>query len=104
LRHKIWIVSFCLLLTACSGVKNQQGSGGSTSLTALSVTPSAVSIAVAATVSLHATGTYSDGSTKDLTSSVTWSSSDSNAASVSASGIATGVATGIVTKEPLRSP
>jgi uncharacterized protein YjdB len=97
LRHKIWILSFCLLLTACSGVKNQQGSGGSASLTALSVTPSAVSIAVAATVSLHVTGTYSDGSTKDLTSSVTWSSSDPNAASVSASGLATGVATGVVT-------
>jgi trimeric autotransporter adhesin len=43
------------------------------------------------------TGTYSDGSTKDLTSSVTWSSSDPNAASVSASGLATGVATGVVT-------
>jgi len=97
LRHKIWILSFCLLLTACSGVKNQQGSGGSASLTALSVTPSAVSIAVAATVSLHVTGTYSDGSTKDLTPSVTWSSSDPNAASVSASGVATGVATGVVT-------
>jgi uncharacterized protein YjdB len=100
LRHKIWILSFCLLLTACSGVKDQKGSGGSggsASLTALSVTPSAVSIAVAATVSLHATGTYSDGSAKDLTSSVTWNSSDSNAASVSAAGVATGVATGVVT-------
>ncbi len=97
MRHKIWILSFCLLLTACSGVKNQQGSGGSASLTALSVTPSAVSIAVAATVSLHVAGTYSDGSTKDLTPSVTWSSSDPNAASVSASGVATGVATGVVT-------
>ena len=97
MRHKIWILSFCLLLTACSGVKDQQGSGGSASLTALSVTPSAVSIAVAATVSLHVTGTYSDGSTKDLTSSVAWSSSDSHAASVSASGVATGVATGVVT-------
>lgn len=100
MRHKIWILSFCLLLTACSGVKDQKGSGasgGSASLTALSVTPSAVSIAVAATVSLHATGTYSDGSAKDLTSSVTWNSSDSNAASVSAAGVATGVATGVVT-------
>ena len=97
MRHKIWILSFCWLLTACSGVKDQQGSGGSASLTALSVTPSAVSIAVAATVSLHVTGTYSDGSTKDVTPSVTWSSSDPNAASVSASGVATGVATGVVT-------
>jgi hypothetical protein len=88
-RHKIGILSFCFLLAACSGVKNSSTSGGQSgsgsqpgagsqptpaSLAGLSVTPSAVSIAAAATVSLHAMGTYSDGSTKDLTSSVTWSS------------------------------
>jgi uncharacterized protein YjdB len=105
-RHKIGILSFCFLLAACSGVKNSSTSGGSSgsgnqptpaSLAGLSVTPSAMSIAAAATVSLHAMGTYSDGSTKDLTSSVTWSSSDTKIASVSAAGVATGVATGIAT-------
>jgi uncharacterized protein YjdB len=99
-RLKIWILSFCVLLAACSGVKNQPASGGqpgSASLTGLAITPDAVSIATAATVSLHATGVLSDGTTKDLTSSVTWSSSDSNVASVSPAGVATGVATGTVT-------
>jgi uncharacterized protein YjdB len=111
-RYKIGILSFCFLLAACSGVKNSSTSGGSSgssnqpgsgsqptpaTLSGLSVNPSAISIAAAATVSLHAMGTYSDGSTKDLTSSVTWSSADPKIASVSAAGVATGVATGVVT-------
>jgi len=100
LRHKIGILSFCLLLAGCSGVKNVSGGGGgpnSASLTALAVTPGAVTVAAASTVSLRAMGSYSDGSTKDLTSSVTWSSSDSNTVSVNTAGVATGVATGLAT-------
>ena len=98
MRNKIWILSFCLLLAACSGVKNQGGSQpGSTSLTGVSVTPGAATIATAGTLSLHATGLYSDGSSKDLTASVSWSSSDTNIVSVSSAGVATGVATGVVT-------
>jgi uncharacterized protein YjdB len=98
-RYKIGVLSLCLFLAACSGSKNQGSGGqpGSASLNGLSVSPTSVSIATAATVSLHATGSYSDGSTKDLTSSVTWLSSDSNVASVSTAGVATGVATGVVT-------
>jgi uncharacterized protein YjdB len=98
-RHKISVLLFCLLLAACSGSKNQGSGGqpGSASLSAIAVTPASVSITTAANVSLHATGSYSDGTTKDLTSSVNWVSSDSNVASVSAAGVATGVATGVVT-------
>jgi uncharacterized protein YjdB len=44
-----------------------------------------------------ATGQYSDGSSKDVTSSVQWSSSDSNIASVSSAGLATGSTAGTVT-------
>ena len=96
MRHKIRILSLCFLLAACNGVKNPSGSGPAT-LTGLSVTPSAVSLATAASISLHATGTYSDGSTKDLTASATWSSSDSNVATVTSAGVVTGVVTGAVT-------
>ena len=46
---------------------------------------------------LTATGLYSDGSSKDLTASVTWSSSNTAAATVSPSGLVTGVATGAAT-------
>ena len=41
-----------------------------------------------------ATGTYSDGSTSDITSKVTWRSSDTNKATISSTGLATGVSAG----------
>ncbi|MGP8080149.1 MAG: Ig-like domain-containing protein, partial [Dehalococcoidales bacterium] len=43
-----------------------------------------------------ATGTYSDQSTKDITSNVTWKSSDSTVATVSNKGLVTAVALGTV--------
>jgi len=104
-RHKIWFFSLCLLLAGCSGVgtkslssgSGQPGSGGQpvpATLNGLSVTPNATSIAATSTVTLHAMGSYSDGSSKDLSSSVTWASSNSNVATVSTSGVVTGVASG----------
>jgi len=90
----------CLFLAACSGVQSPSGGGGqpgSASLTGIIVSPASASVAAAATVNLHATGTYSDGTSKDITTSVTWLSSDSTVASVSNAGVATGLATGVVT-------
>lgn len=46
---------------------------------------------------LTATGTYSDDTTADITSSVTWTSSDSNKLTVSTSGLVRGVAVGSAT-------
>jgi uncharacterized protein YjdB len=45
---------------------------------------------------LQAYGTYSDGSTIDLTSAVNWTSSNSSVVSLSSSGVATGIAVGTV--------
>jgi uncharacterized protein YjdB len=67
------------------------------SLVSLQVTPSNVSIAVAGTQQFTAKGTFSDNSTKDMTSSVTWSSSDSTFATINGAGLGTGVAAGVVT-------
>src|ERR1051326_2061927 len=39
------------------------------------------------TLQMSATGTYSDGSTKDLTGKVSWSSSNTSCATVSTSGL-----------------
>ena len=88
-----------MLLAACSGLPNKISSGGSAnpSLTKVSVSPNPASVSVSATASLKATGTYSDGSTQDLTSSAQWSSSNLSVAVVSASGVATGVAAGTAT-------
>ena len=63
----------------------------------VTVTPPAQNVPVGETQQMTATGIYSDGTTSDLTDSVTWSSSDSSEASVSSKGVVTGVATGAVT-------
>ena len=58
-------------------------------LKSIGVTPTNSSVTVGSTVQFHATGTYSDNSTKDLTTTVTWTSSNTTAATINASGLAT---------------
>jgi hypothetical protein len=66
-------------------------------LKSVAVTPANPSFAAGLTQQFTATGTYTDGSTKDLTSSVTWSSSNTSVATIAASGLAKGVSTGTAT-------
>src|ERR1700722_1536487 len=63
-------------------------------LTSIAVTPANPSISAGATQQFTATGTFSDASTQNLTSSVTWTSSKTTVATISASGLASGVAAG----------
>lgn len=99
--RKIFVLSLMALLAGCSGAKNQSGGGGgqggTVSLTGLAVTPPAATVIVSKTQSLQAMGSFSDGSTKDLTASATWSSADTTTASVSSAGVVTGGATGVTT-------
>ena len=62
-------------------------------ITALAVTPTSPTIA-GLTQQFVATGTYSDGSTQDLSSSVTWGSGTSATATIASSGLSTGAAIG----------
>jgi hypothetical protein len=64
-------------------------------LTSIAVTPASPSIGIGNTLQFTATGTYSDNSTKNITSSVTWASSNTLFATIGISaGLATGVAVG----------
>lgn len=63
-------------------------------LSSIAVTPNPASFTAGSAEQFTATGTYSDGSTKNLTSTVTWTSSNTSAATINASGLATGVAAG----------
>jgi uncharacterized protein YjdB len=64
-------------------------------LKTIAVTPASPSIVAGNTQQFTATGTYSDNSTKNITSSVTWKSSNTAIASIGATtGLATGVAAG----------
>jgi len=63
-------------------------------LQSITVSPTLASIAAGITQQFTATGHYSDNTSQDLTSSVTWSSSPTNVATINASGLATGVSAG----------
>ena len=72
---------------------SSNGATGAT-LTSIAITPANLSIAAKATQQFTATGKYSDGSSKDLTASVTWSSSDTAVATIKSSGVASALAAG----------
>ena len=65
-------------------------------LTSIGVAPANSSILLGATKQLASTGTFSDGSTQDLTKSTTWSSANSSLVSISSAGLAAGNAVGAV--------
>ncbi|MFQ5780282.1 MAG: S8 family serine peptidase, partial [Nitrospiria bacterium] len=73
------------------------GGGPPPALASIAVTPTTASIPVGATEQFVATGSFADGSTADLTSSVTWSSSNSAVATMNAAGLATAIAEGTTT-------
>ena len=65
-------------------------------ITSLSITPP-TPLQAGATEQLTATATYSNGSSEDVTSQVTWASSNDGFATIDAAGLATGVSIGSVT-------
>jgi hypothetical protein len=66
-------------------------------LTGLVVVPTSPTVGINGTVQFSATGIFSDNSTQDLTSLVTWNSSAANVALISGAGVATGLTTGTTT-------
>ncbi|HUL17453.1 MAG TPA: beta-propeller fold lactonase family protein [Terriglobales bacterium] len=75
------------------------GVSGNTSLTvialsSIAVTPLNPSVALGLTQQFMATGTYSDNSTQDITSQVTWNSATQGVATISAGGLASTIMTG----------
>ena len=66
-------------------------------LTSITVAPSNPSVPVGSTQQFTATGTYPDGSTRNLTSEVVWSSSSTAVATINASGLATAASAGTTT-------
>lgn len=66
-------------------------------LNSISITPAISGMQVGDTQQFTATGAYSDGSTHDITSSVTWSSNNTFALTVTQGGLASAIATGSCT-------
>ena len=60
-------------------------------LTSITLTPPNSTLDIGQTQQYAASGTFSDGTTRDISSLVTWSSSNTTVASISASGLALGI-------------
>jgi parallel beta-helix repeat protein len=73
------------------------GTGTPPSLVSIAVTPAAASVAAGHTEQFTATGSYSNGTKQNLTSSATWSSSGTAIATVNGGGLATSLTPGTTT-------
>src|SRR5579863_2660145 len=81
------------LLTSCGG--GGGGGGGSSSgktLLAIAISPATQTVPTGVFAQYTATGTYSDGSTQNLTNQVTWGTESAVNVSIGASGLAVGTA------------
>lgn len=89
------IVLSCLLTTlGCAG--GAGNGGGNKKLASIKVTAANANPTVGDTDQLTATGKNGDGSTQDVTASVTWTASPAGLATVSAGGVLTAQASGAV--------
>jgi uncharacterized protein YjdB len=77
-------------VTASTGTVQVTGA----SLTGFTISPTTGSVAKGTTQQFTASGTFSDGTTENLTSQVNWSTSDSTILTINSAGLATGVGTG----------
>ena len=97
----VFTIGTALIVSGCggggSGSSNPGGGSGTPVLSSISVTPGTPSIAAGGTQQFTATGTFSDGSKQDLTSSATWSSSATAIATITSGGLATGISAGNTT-------
>jgi uncharacterized protein YjdB len=90
-RRYFFIIYFvCMVFSSACGSDNN----GGTILTSMTITPINPVISMGAKQQFTAVGLYSDTTAKDLTSQVTWTSSDPNKVIVDSSGIVTPVAAG----------
>jgi len=69
-------------------------SSGVASLVSIAISPASSSLALGATGQFSAIGTYSDGSTADISTSATWASANPTVATVSSSGLVRAMSAG----------
>lgn len=87
------MVSVTIIMSACSS-KQISAPAQPPTLSSITVKPTSPNLAVNSTQQFTATGNYSNGSTMDITSEVTWTSLDITVATISPGGLATGITPG----------
>lgn len=91
--RKLSAGTFCklalIILPILLAVNCGQFFPSASTLVGISISPSNQTIQFGGTQQFTATGTFGDGSTQSITSSVTWTSSSTNIATINSSGLAT---------------
>ncbi len=98
MQNRLGIVVVIISLAAVLTTFSDCGAGtisSSATLTSIEVTPANASIALGTTQQFTATGTYSDNTTRNLTTSVTWRSSSRSVATISNAAGSNGLATSV---------
>jgi 6-phosphogluconolactonase (cycloisomerase 2 family) len=80
--------------TQIQGSTNLTVTSATAILQSISITAASASVNVGATVQFTATGHFSDGSSSNITNSVTWTSDNPSVATINSAGVATGVGVG----------
>ena len=94
LERKLSLIAVCAVILLLGLAVGCKGFFVNPTLTSIAVGPTAT-IQQSKTVQMTATGTFSDGTTKTLTSNVFWSSASTNTATIgSSSGVVMGVSPG----------
>ena len=88
------LLPLLVLPAGCGGGGSGGGAPAGPTLSSITVTPANASIAAGASQQFTATGTFSDGSTQNLTAEVAWSASPSGVVTISAAGIVSAPASG----------
>jgi hypothetical protein len=83
-----------LLLLACFVLRPSLGHAQTVS--SLAISPSQPAVTIGGTTQLSVTATYSNGSSSNVSSNVTWSSADPRLVSISGNGVVFGIASGNV--------
>ncbi len=83
-----------LVITGCGGDGASEAALAPKALRSIAVTPAAPTLAIGKTQQFTATGSYSDGTTQDISASATWMSANGAVATIDKKGLATAVAAG----------
>jgi len=92
--RRLWFAALVVLLSACGGKSSTPTTPTATLSSATMAGATATLSAVGQTSQIVVTGTYSDGSTKDITAQTSFVSDNSSVATVSGSGLVTAVSNG----------
>jgi hypothetical protein len=92
-KAQAWLIVFMWIALLGLTAKNAAGASSPT-LVSITVTPATLTAPIGSSQQFKAIATYSDGSTQDITSQVTWASSNTSVATVSSGGLATVQAVG----------